>query len=560
MGKCIYIDIHKDDDTYEKQKCNNCQEIKCIEHQFAKNQKWCCNCKNTIKEPENELPEKCNWLETIKNKKVGKWCNNDIIKNNKCIKHCEKEITGCNKITTTKQCVNIYCNKEKLENTDFCEKHNKEPEQKKCSKCDIVLTTENKSSKGNKCKPCINKYNQEKLKEIKNELISNNITHKVCINCNKEKSLEKFKTVKHDKCRDCSQIIKNITKEEYLQIHGNEIKKCLLCENDKIITDFSWHTNNFRNQCKKCIGAFQYYIEWRIRKRLQDPEEFKKHNNEIHRLWIEKNKEKFDNYMKVFINSKEGIISTYLSSAKIKNLLTINEDDFKNMIELLIIQNCFYCGKQIKEGNLQERIIGDYNGVDRINSNKPYILENCVPCCKKCNIMKNTLDIASFLRKNVEISLYNNLNDNINKTFEKRLKYHNTFSLIGSSCDIYMYKKKAKERKKDFELTKEQFNEIVKQNCYLCGGNNSKGIGIDRFDSNIGYILENCKPCCSYCNYMKNNLEYNDFLKQVKNIVNYSITEKHYSLCNIAKLNRLLNNKKYLEENEEDNDIFDYLN
>jgi hypothetical protein len=176
--------------------------------------------------------------------------------------------------------------------------------------------------------------------------------------------------------------------------------------------------------------------------------------------------------------------------------------------------------------------------------------------------MKNTLDIASFLRKNVEISLYNNLNDNIDKKFDQRLKYHNNVKLIGNSDNYSNYKSRSKEKNKEYELTKNEFNKIVKQNCYLCGGNNSKGIGIDRFNNDIGYVLENCKPCCSYCNFMKKNIDYNDFLKQVKNIVDYSITEKHYSLCNNVKkedLNRALNNNYYLEENEED-DIFDYLN
>jgi hypothetical protein len=556
MSKCIYVDIHKDDDTYEKKQCGNvkCQKVKCIEHEFAKNQSWCCNCKNSIKQP-NELPEKCNFLE-----KNGKWCNNDIIKNNKCIKHAEKEIIGCEFVTRTIQGVKSFCNKEKEENTVFCEKHNKEPPPKKCSKCNTILTDENKSSKGAKCKKCVNAMNDTRLKEKENKLISAGITTKKCEICFEVKQFKDFKNIEHHQCRDCSGVIKNITKEDYLKENSNEIRCCLLCKQEKIITDFSWHTNNFRNQCKECIKDFKYYIQWRIRKREKDPEKYKEYNTEIHRKWVEKNREKFDEYVRIYSKSIEGIIATYLSSAKVRDLFneSDNEEEFKELMELLISQDCFYCGRQIKEGNLKKRIEGNYNGVDRVDSSKSYTLENCVPCCKNCNVMKNTLDIASFLRKIMEISFYNELNDNIDKNFDERIKYHNKTKLIGNSSDFDRYKYEAKKRKKDFELTKKQFNEITKNPCYLCGETNSSGFGIDRFDNNIGYIYDNCRPCCSYCNYMKNNIDYNTFLDQVKKIVDYTVTEKHKELCKKSTFNGMLNTNYYLEENEED-DLLSYL-
>ena len=45
-----------------------------------------------------------------------------------------------------------------------------------------------------------------------------------------------------------------------------------------------------------------------------------------------------------------------------------------------------------KNSSLQE-----LNGVDRIDSNKGYTKDNCVPCCKICNQMKSNIDIGTFL-------------------------------------------------------------------------------------------------------------------------------------------------------------------
>ena len=53
---------------------------------------------------------------------------------------------------------------------------------------------------------------------------------------------------------------------------------------------------------------------------------------------------------------------------------------------MLGIQSCFYCGeKQINYG------------IDRIDSKKGYILDNCRPACKRCNQAKNDLSTEEFI-------------------------------------------------------------------------------------------------------------------------------------------------------------------
>jgi hypothetical protein len=53
---------------------------------------------------------------------------------------------------------------------------------------------------------------------------------------------------------------------------------------------------------------------------------------------------------------------------------------FKEYCEL-IMQPCEYCGGQLNKQGL---------GLDRIDNSKGYIPGNVVPCCKNCNIMKNS--------------------------------------------------------------------------------------------------------------------------------------------------------------------------
>lgn len=62
---------------------------------------------------------------------------------------------------------------------------------------------------------------------------------------------------------------------------------------------------------------------------------------------------------------------------------------------------CYYCGLP-KSSFLVDRSKNSdftiyYNGLDRIDSSKGYMLDNVVPCCKHCNIAKNTMSQKDFM-------------------------------------------------------------------------------------------------------------------------------------------------------------------
>ena len=58
-------------------------------------------------------------------------------------------------------------------------------------------------------------------------------------------------------------------------------------------------------------------------------------------------------------------------------------------------------------------------------------------------------------------------------------------------------------------LSEESFKIMSNIECYYCGKLGPSGI--DRIDNNIGYIENNCVPCCKHCNYVKGDLSIENF-------------------------------------------------
>lgn len=87
------------------------------------------------------------------------------------------------------------------------------------------------------------------------------------------------------------------------------------------------------------------------------------------------------------------------------------------------------------------------------------------------------------------------------------------------------YLSSAQKRTYNFELTIDEFSEIILRSCVYCGDVDK--IGIDRIDNSIGYTKENSASCCKTCNYMKKTFSVHDFLSHIKKI--YIQNEKRSS-------------------------------
>ena len=75
-----------------------------------------------------------------------------------------------------------------------------------------------------------------------------------------------------------------------------------------------------------------------------------------------------------------------------------------------------------------------------------------------------------------------------------------------------------------FDLTFEQYQIIVINPCYYCNIiDTEKGFnGIDRKNSDIGYLVENCVSCCKMCNKLKGTLDDGCFIRRIGHILSYN--------------------------------------
>ena len=100
------------------------------------------------------------------------------------------------------------------------------------------------------------------------------------------------------------------------------------------------------------------------------------------------------------------------------------------------------------------------------------------------------------------------------------------------------YKRNAKGKGLVWELSLEDFTELVKSPCSYCGSlpqrvfkkHHSSSIfirnGIDRKDSAIGYIKENAVPCCWECNRLKSAVSLSEFKERIGKIYRHMELDK----------------------------------
>jgi hypothetical protein len=98
--------------------------------------------------------------------------------------------------------------------------------------------------------------------------------------------------------------------------------------------------------------------------------------------------------------NREDILTKPLYS-RYKKTASKKDRDFSLTLpefQRLITSPCFYCGAMPQNKFKVETYFGSmlYNGVDRVDNQKGYILENCVSCCETCNRAKLEMSKDSF--------------------------------------------------------------------------------------------------------------------------------------------------------------------
>lgn len=222
-------------------------------------------------------------------------------------------------------------------------------------------------------------------------------------------------------------------------------------------------------------------------------------------------------------------------------------DDFLQLTK----QNCYYCGEIPKNimnvyshsrydsnrewtNNLIKNANFVYNGLDRVDSNKPHNLNNVVPCCIICNRYKSDLAQNIFLEKikllkdNISIITCNNLSINyLYYDFLKKFNFKNKFNQNIIAAKIAHIKDAAKRRKLSFELANIEALKLIINPCIYCNfiPNPEIGlvIGIDRLNNLQGYTKENSVSACKNCNIGKNSLTFDEFASWCKKVKQFQL-------------------------------------
>ena len=388
------------------------------------------------------------------------------------------------------------------------------------------------------CQNCLQKEREKDHKKRGTiETIEVKSKEKACSTCCKVFSMESFQGLHGETktCAGCRAANKRADEKRDAE-HVKELARKNEKKPERKAVKLVWKEANYEKVAKYWMDARMHLIE-------NDLEGYLKKNAENAKKWRDSNPEKCEKINKDRNENINYHFVTYKRSAESKQLeFNMTKGDFMEMVET----PCYYCEIIQEKG---------FNGVDRLNSSEGYIMTNCVSCCEMCNFMKGCLGPTIFINRVEHIMTHLGL-------FKGNLHpedFKNTTHVVYEA-----YKFSANKREIEFSISKSFFNEKIKESCYLCGKKSTDihKNGLDRFDSNKGYIESNIKTCCSNCNYIKRNNDYDEMInkcmkicfKNIKIIKPKIIFKSKILLINDMKDTKIEKNE-VIEENTIVNDV-----
>jgi hypothetical protein len=352
----------------------------------------------------------------------------------------------------------------------------------------------------------------------------------VCTTCCKTLDEEQFighNDVQTKTCASCreSNRLQDMKRDKE---HRNELARIAEQKPERKAVKQQWNENNYEKVALKSMNYRHRQIE-------ADVDQYLNKNAENAKQWRDNNPEKVAISNQNRLENIKIHYSNYIRSANDKNLVFgLSQDVFDEIIKA----PCCYCGI------IQER---GFNGIDRMNSEVGYVADNCVSCCQMCNYMKSSLSVDAFLGRVEHILTHNG---RINgRLFPEMFPDY-------TSASYTEYKNRASKKNLDFALSQDEYLRLITQDCYLCGKNsNSQHLnGIDRIDNNKGYVMDNVKPCCANCNYMKKNYILEDVFNKFIDIYSFNIVHKTEVESNSIVHETMTDNIEHVE-NSVNNDI-----
>ena len=366
---------------------------------------------------------------------------------------------------------------------------------KKCTNhirgCRVILTEDYKRKK---CEEClrVDRERDHKRRHAVKEIAPTQENHKICSTCCQEYPMDHFQGLLGETktCQACRENNKK-QDEKRDKEHINALSRVNSKKPERIATKNEWKENNK----EKCV---EYYDKFRQRQIEENPEEYLKRNAENQRRWRENNPERTAQLKENSRNNPASKFTNYKREACKKNLaFELTFEQFESFVRT----PCYYCNEFTANCEI--------NGVDRLDSTKPYILDNCVPSCKMCNMMKNTLNEYTFMARIEHILVFQGI---VTDGQFHPEAFTNYLAVAYSS-----YQNRAMEKEIEFEINFNDYRNLVAGNCYLCGkaSDENHRNGIDRFDSQMGYVHGNCRSCCANCNFLKKDYPFQELIRKM---------------------------------------------
>ena len=184
-----------------------------------------------------------------------------------------------------------------------------------------------------------------------------------------------------------------------------------------------------------------------------------------------------------------------------------------------------FCSKQCWYDSETKSLVGQRFGkllvLNRIRQNQT-TLYNC-----KCDCGKSTTVSHSNLKEGTQSCGC--------LVIETRGSERKPLKEVVSKAICTFYKRNARKRNYEWQLSYDKFLELINGNCHYCGSGLSNTFtwrykhevaslpfnGIDRIVNTTGYTNDNCVSCCRTCNSAKGELTFKQFKEWVSKLYNH---------------------------------------
>jgi hypothetical protein len=370
------------------------------------------------------MSESCNALMEQKDAK-GKQCWRPPKENGYCGIHQKCAILQKASAEGLIKCQTYRCIEIILQDKKYCETCIKKKEEEKKSQpiCKAVLEQTNKGQ------PCTRKAKESGYcgkHEPRQLLLQEAKDYRIC-----DDGKRSCKNKTNDRkllCETC--LSKNRKTENNIYIIRKENLKCVTCGKDHRVKGVS------EKEILQCAICYEKTI-------VIERERVRERNFNVERA-----------------TNIEKHIREYKRNACLRNLnFDLSNEEFKKLVH----STCFYCG-QFQQGEVI--------GIDRLSSENGYIVQNCVSCCKICNMMKQSLNLEQFLEHIKKISEYQKIQlpikeENQKKSFIRPQKIVHAY--IHKELQEYIDICKGENREENFikGLEQLQSSQITKQEASM---------------------------------------------------------------------------------------------